>query len=258
MTTLSALSSAFSSSFYATNRLSALYADSGDRVSSALRQPSEALSREIESTRVQLSSLGQVQSATAGLQSAAIKLRDLPESAVVGEAKKAAEAFVQAYNDQRTALAGAGGDVARRGSAQAIGATGVDGRVAVAASQASRLTGDQGTALREAGIRVERDGSLSVDAKALESAFNANPKAVTQALGQVGRAAEAMTTRQLSENGSVGAAVRTLENRTQQLENRQSLVENASVAAQRALESSSRRYGFGAVGAGAYLGIFGL
>jgi flagellar capping protein FliD len=97
-----------------------------------------------------------------------------------------------------------------------------------------------------------------VDAKALEAAFNTNPSAVTQALGNVGRAAEATTTRQLSSTGSVGASLSNLNNRVQQLETRQSDVQTRAEQSQRAVESVTRRYGFGAVGAGAYLGIFGL
>lgn len=255
------ISSMFSSGLHSARGVSALYSSQNERVASALRQPAEAVGREIESTRVQLSAFSRVQSAAAEVQSSARQLQKTGEKTSVTEAKKAAQAFVQAYNDQRSALIQTGGTAesgSGKASVGAVGATGNDGRAAVASSQLRRLTSEQAPALREAGIRVERDGSLSVDAKALESAFNTNPKAVTQALGQVGRAAEATATRQLAENGSVNSAMKTLENRVGQLESRQALVESSNATAQRAIESTARHYGFGAVGAGAYLGIFGL
>lgn len=252
------LSSMFSSGLSSARGVSALYSSQNERVSSALRQPAEAIAREVESTRVQLSAFSRVQSAAADVQSSARQLQKTGEKTSVTEARKAAQAFVQAYNDQRSALQQAGGVAETSSTKVSVGATGNDGRTAVAYSQLRRLTSEQAPALREAGIRVERDGSLSVDAKALESAFNTNPKAVTQALGQVGRAAEATATRQLAENGSVNTAMKTLESRVGQLESRQALIESSSATAQRAIESTARHYGFGAVGAGAYLGIFGL
>lgn len=259
---ISSASSAFSSAsaaLYAANGLSAIYGGQNDRVSSALRQSNESSSREIESARVQLSSFGRVQSAAASVQSAARRLQATDEQTSAAAVRQAAETFVQAFNDQRAALTQASGAVG--GNARPAGiasSTGNDARAVVASSQLQRLSAEVSPALREAGIRVERDGSLSVDAKALESAFNANPKAVTQALGEVGRAAEVTVTRQLAQTGSVGGAVRNLETRVEQLETRQATVQNGFDAAQRAVEAASRRYGFGAVGAGAYLGIFGL
>ena len=66
------------------------------------------------------------------------------------------------------------------------------------------------------------------------------------------------STRQLSATGSVRAAVDTLNSRRQQIESRQNDFRTRVDESQRAVEASARRYGFGAVGAGAYLGIFGL
>ncbi len=237
---------AVSPSAFSVNSISALYASQSDRVSSALRQPVEALSRDVDSARVRLSAFGQAQSAAAGVQTAARTLQDARQLSSAADVRQAAETFVKSFNDERAALARVGG------------AQSDDGRAAVASAQLQRLTGEVGSALRDAGIRVGRDGSLEIDAKALASAFNANPTAVTQALGEVGRAAEATATRQLAGNGSVGAAVRSLESRVEQLEARRSAVQNGNEVAQRAVEAVSRRYGFGTFGAGAYLGIFGL
>ncbi|MBW7900253.1 MAG: hypothetical protein H3C26_02165 [Rhodocyclaceae bacterium] len=233
------------SSTFSVGNIAALYASQSDRVSSALRQPAEALSREVDSARVQLSAFGQVQSAAAGVQAAGKNLQDAERLSSVTEARQAAEAFVQSYNEQRTALAKAG-------------AQDDDGRAALASAQMQRLVGEVGSAFSDVGIRVGKDGSLTVDAKALESAYNANPTAVTRALGEVGRAAEATATRQLSENGSISAAVRAQENRVERLETRQNAVQYSNEVAQRATEAATQRYGFGAFGAGAYLGIFGL
>lgn len=233
-----------------TSSVAALYASQNDRVSAALRQPVERLARETEGTRVRLSAFGQVQSATAAVQSSARNLQDAAKVGSAGDARKAAEAFVQAYNSERAALANAAGG----SNAQPTDSA----RARIASSQLERLVADNASAFRDAGIRVQQDGSLTVDAKALESAYATNPSAVVKSLGDVGRAAEATATRQLSNTGSVGAVVNNLNNRLQQLETRDTEVRARIEETQRAVESSARRYGFGAVGAGAYLGIFGL
>lgn len=238
---------------FSTSNVAALYAAQSDRVGAALRRPAERLAQEAEGTRVRLSAFGQAQSATAAVQSSARNLQDGKQAATVAEARKAAEAFVQSFNNERTALTRAAGTGNAGDAPPAEG-----GRARIAAGQLDRLTADNATAFRDAGIRVQQDGSLVVDAKALESAYATNPSSVVRALGDVGRAAEATATRQLSNNGSVGAAVNNLNNRLQQLESRETEARTRAEDSRRAVEASAHRYGFGAVGAGAYLGIFGL
>ncbi len=246
---------AVSASGLVASSVSSLSATQGGRVSSALRKPVEALSRQTESTRVRLSAFGQVQSAAAEVQSAARNLQDGKQVSTATDARKAAETFVKAYNNERSTL----GQATDSGnSANAPGALVDDGRARVAASQLQRTVSENAGAFRDAGITVQKDGSLSIDAKAFEAAFNTNPSAVTQALGGVGRAAEATATRQLSSTGSVGASVNSLSNRVQQLESRQADAQTRADESQRNVEAASRRYGFGASGSGSYLGIFGL
>ncbi len=241
---------AVSATGFSAGSVTALSGVQSDRISAALRRPAERLAQEAESTRVKLSAFGQAQSATAAVQTASRTLQDARQVSTAADAKKAAEAFVQAYNGERAALSNAAGNGA---AAVPEGA-----RASIAASQLERVVADNATAFRDAGIRIQQDGSLTVDAKALESAYATNPGAVTQALGAVGRAAEATATRQLGSNGSIGAAVNNLNTRLQQIETRQEDVRTRSDESQRAVEAAARRYGFGAVGAGAYLGIFGL
>ena len=241
---------AVSATGFSAGSVTALSGVQSDRISAALRRPAERLAQEAESTRVKLSAFGQAQSATAAVQTASRTLQDARQVSTAADAKAAAEAFVQAYNGERAALSNAAGNGA---AAVPEGA-----RASIAASQLERVVADNATAFRDAGIRVQQDGSLTVDAKALEAAYATNPSAVTQALGAVGRAAEATATRQLGSNGSIGAAVNNLNTRLQQLETRQENVRVRADESQRAVEASARRYGFGAVGAGAYLGIFGL
>lgn len=235
--------------------IAALYASQGDRVSSALRRPAEAVSRETEGTRVRLSAFGQIQSAAAGVQAAARNLQDAKQVGTVADAKQAAETFVKAFNNERATLARV---TDAGGSGKAAGALADDGRARVATSQLERTLSENAGAFRDAGIRVQKDGSLSVDAGALEAAYSANPAAVTQALGSVGRAAETTATRQLSSTGSVGAAVNNLSNRVQQLETRQADYQSRADASQRMVDAAAQRYGFGASGASAYQGIFKL
>ena len=250
-----AISSAGLLSGSSAGSIASLYASQGDRGASALRRPVEALARQAEGVKVRLSAFGQVQSAAANVQSAARNLQDAKQVSTVAETKKAAEAFVAAYNNERSALASV---TAGRSAGKPAGVLADDGRAQVASSQLQRTVTDNAAAFRDAGIRIQQDGSLAVDAKALEAAYNTNPAAVTQALSNVGRAAEATASRQLSSSGSVGAAVNNLSNRVQQLESRQADFQSRADQSQRAVEAASRRYGFGASGPGAYLGIFGL
>jgi len=223
-----------------------------ERGASALRRPAEALAREAEGTRVRLSEFGRAKSAAAELQSAGRRLQQAP-AATADDARRYAENFVAAFNAERSALA--------RVATPGDGVTAEAARAQIAGGQLARVVADNATAFRESGIRIADDGTLAVDAKAVEAAFNANPTALSRSLGEVGRATEATTTRQLSQAGSVGAAVEQLSNRLQRIEDRQSELAAARSRVEESrlsLEASSRRYGFGAVGAGAYLGIFGL
>ena len=238
---------------FSAGNVAALYARQSDRVAVALRRPVERLAQEVEGTRVRLSAFGQVQSAAASVQSAARNLQDVRPVSSLTDVKKVAENFTQAFNAERAALVQASSGAESRAAQPAESA-----RARIAESQLERLVADNASAFRDAGIRVQQDGSLTVDAKALESAYANNPSAVVQALGNVGRAAEATTSRQLGNTGSVGAAVNSLTARLQQLETRETEGRVRAGDSQRAVEASARRYGFGAVGAGAYLGVFGL
>jgi hypothetical protein len=246
---------AISATGFSASSVASLYASQGDRVATALRRPAETLSREVEGARVRLSAFGQVQSAVAGVQSAANKLQDIKPTESVADVRKAAETFVTAFNNQRSALQRVPGSENGRNETAAVAQ---DGRAQVASSQLQRTVGDNSASLRDAGIRIQQDGSLTIDATALEAAYSANPTKLTQTLGSIGRAAEATATRQLSSTGSVGSAVSNLNSRVQQLETRQADVQTRIDESQRAVESASRRYGVGASGPGAYLGIFGL
>lgn len=223
-----------------------------ERSASLLQRPAEALAREAEGTRVRLSEFGRAKSAAAEVQAASRRLQQTP-AASADEARRNAESFAAAFNAERSALA----RVASAGEDSAAEAA----RAQIAGGQLDRVVADNATAFREGGFRIAADGTLAVDAKAVEAAFNANPDALARSLGDVGRAAAATTTRQLSQTGSVGAAVEQLNNRLQRIEDRQGELAAARGRVEESrlsLEASSRRYGFGAVGAGAYLGIFGL
>lgn len=226
-----------------------------EKISSTLNRATETLSREVDSAKVRLSAFGQVKSAVAEVQSAARGLQDTKKIASADDAKKAAQAFVDAYNNERAALA----KVTDSGSrSQAAGALATDGRAQVAGSQLQRVVSDNAASLKAAGITVQKDGSLAVDANAVANAFRQDPQATVQALGKVGRAVEVTATRQLSSTGTVGAAVESLNNRVQSLETRQADFQTRVAQSQQAVDSVTRRYGFGMSGAGAYVGIFGL
>lgn len=218
------------------------------------QRPAEVAAQNTESAKVQLSGLGKAQAATANVQAAGRDLQDEKRVATADDARKAAESFANAYNEQREQLAKAGQN-------------GDDyGKTAQATAQMQRFVSENSDSLRAAGIVVAKDGSLSVDAKSLESAYNTNPDAVVRSLGSVGRAAEVTTTRQLDESGSVGSAVKMAEKQVDRMAERQSAIEFSDQIREQSARWTNdvlvgqlqQRYGFNAFGASAYLGIFGL
>ncbi|MCP5268703.1 MAG: hypothetical protein H6943_06665 [Zoogloeaceae bacterium] len=212
-----------------------------------------------QSSEVRISTSGQAQVALDNVQTAARALQTARQEDVVSEVRQLAESFAETFNTERVALTRAAentfsADAAERAQAGA------------AAAQLQSVVSNAAAPLRDAGVQVSQDGSLSVDAKALEAAFSTNPAAVVQTFGDVGRAAEATGIRAATDSGSAetaGNAIRlnpaaSSEGRDRQSPSRPAETPNRSGEQQSAVESTARRYGFGAVGAGAYLGIFGL
>ena len=238
-------------------RTSSLQSVNTDPLAAALRRPVEALSQQAESTRVRLSAFGQVKSAVAGVQTAAKGLQDANQTQTAEGAKKAAEAFVKAYNAEN----GTSANLTRReGYRNSAGTLADEPRARSASNELQRTVRNSEPDLKQVGITRQKDGTLAIDTKAFDAAYAKDSSAVKAALGTVGSRVEAVATRQLSASGSVGSAISGLSSKVANLEDRQADVQTRLDQSQQIVQEQADRFKAGpfATGVSAYKGIFSI
>lgn len=229
-----------------------------DPLTKAVDTASKRIGDQVSKTDVQLSSYGQIKSGLASLQSSGKALTTLAKNATGSEVGKAAQSFVDAYNTGSSAV-----NTAVNGTGSKAGALADDQLARLAGNDLRRIVTNSGGSaeLQKIGISVGQNGSLSLDAKALEKALAANPDAVKSTLAKLGGQAETTATRELSSNGAVGSAVNTLNSRAKKLAAAQSQQEGLAAAMQAAIQQSADQLqgggGFSA-GIAAYMKIFSL
>lgn len=213
------------------------------RVSEALGRPQEKLARAVESTRVQLSALGQVKSTTAQLETAAQGLRDRQQLSSVDGLSKAVQGFASAVNGRNIAVDRAKGNDSASSSASVAG-VGDAGARAIGLETRRSLDGVAGSnraALKEIGISVATNGGVSVDTQALQNAFAANPDKVRETLDKVGQAVAQQSARQLSSGGSVAASISRVTEQLGNAEQRQSDNQLRVEQLQRSMQDQDKR-----------------
>lgn len=238
-------------------RTSQLRSVDTDPFAAALRRPVEALSQQVESTRVRLSAFGQVKSAVADVQSSAKLVQDSKQLQTADSARKVAETFVKAYN----AELGTTASLTRREAFRApVGVLADDSRARSASNDLQRAVRSSESALKTVGISTQKDGSLAIDTKAFEAAYAKDSSSLRQALGTAGSRIEAVATRQLSASGAVGSAVNDLSNKVANLEDRRTNVQALLDGSQRAVQAQVDLFKPGpfATGVSAYKGIFSI
>jgi flagellar hook-associated protein 2 len=201
-------------------------------VSQLLAPVSERLSQQLASTNVKLSAFGQIQSAFSSAQTAANSLTTAATSntATNAEVAKAAQAFVAAYNQSVQAVSTA---------VSGKGALASDLRATRAGNDlAQSLTSGAGPAnLAQAGISLNKNGTLTLDTKALEQALESSGTQTKAALAYLGQQVGAATGRELASAGNVGASVGSLTSRSQTLAAQQATLQQQSTALQNTLTS---------------------
>lgn len=207
---------------YGTNAIS-------EQVATASRKPVERLSQQAESTKVELSAFGQLKSATAQVETAAKALQDNKKLGAVADVAKAVQGFAEAANSQLKAA---------KQTALPVGST----RTANELHRAVEgFTGKDRQALSDIGIAFASDGSLKMDAKKLEAAFQANPNQMKETLNRVGKAAEDTSDRQLAGNGAVGGAISRLNEKLGNIQQQQTDVQARQEQSRKAVEEQDRR-----------------
>lgn len=228
--------------------------DSSSRVTATTQRSLDRVGQQGESARVQLSSVSQVKSATAGVEAAASKLQSSTGLDTLGKVQKAVTAFADAFNGQQQAASKAGS------ANPALRQAGNDLRQA-----AQGVGGGNESALRSIGITVSRDGGIKVDAKQLEKAYQANPNQVTDTLKQIGQGVEKAAKQQLADNGSVGSSYNRLNQRVGNLEQKQADYQAGFQQSQQTVDERNRQLqqaqatsGIAASAIRAYQGVISL
>lgn len=208
-----------------------------DPVTTALKQANDRLDQQRKTSEVKLSAYGQVKSAVAELQSSSKKLTDSTNTDTADEAKKAAQNFVNAFNNARAVA-----NRAINGDKSGGGELANEGRARIAANELSRALDRTATnELKSIGITANKDGSLKIDAQKFEQAQQSRPQEVAAALENAGQQAEQAANRQLQNNGNVTRSINALSNQVRDMEAQQAQRQNLADAMQRATEEANTR-----------------
>lgn len=205
--------------------------------SQILGPANERLTQSLSATNVKLSAYGTLKSAFGTSQSAASSLSSAAASktASSSDVSKAAQAFVDAYNQAEKAVGTSTATGSKPGALTADFHAGRAGR-----DLAQALTSGSGAAdLKQVGITQNKDGSLSLDTKALDQALQANSTQTKSALGRLGQQVSDTAGRELASTGNVGASLGSLTSKAQTLTAQQHALQQQAATAQSAIDNQS-------------------
>jgi hypothetical protein len=214
-----------------------------DPVQKAFSSASARLAKDLQATSVQVSAYGQVKAGFARAEDAGKALATATSTTPAADTKKGLQALVTAYNETRGAAAGT-----------------APGNAQNAANDLRRtLSSDANRSdLRALGITQQKDGSLALDTKALDSALQANSANVRAVASRVGGQVEQTATRALATNGNLTSTLNTLNARAQGMEARQAEQQGLASASQQSVQQISARLGNSLSSTDFYQRIFSL
>lgn len=225
------------------------------RASDTLALATKRTAQKLDDTNVQLSAFGQVNSGFSNVQSASKALSDPKKTGTATDVEKAVQAFATAYNNAAKAVS-----TAINGTGKENGVLANDAHARLAANDLkSVVTSGNNTAdLKKIGVSVNKDGTISVDAKALQNAMQANPNAVKDTLAKVGQQAEQVSTKDMAKTGNIGGAVNMLSSRAKNLEAQSAEQQRLASASQAAVQQQSAKIGNTASSIAAYMQMFSI
>ncbi len=193
--------------------------------------------KQVESSRVKLSAVGQVSAGLSKVRDAAANLQNSKSTGTAADASKAADSFVKAFNDQNTTV----NKLTAKGTTpQQDGTLAKDSSIRAATNNVNAAaTGDSKSKdqLSAIGVTVQSDGSLKLDKAAFEKAYKADPKGTQDALSKLGQRTETAANNQLSSKGGVGSAEDKAKVIASANEQRQAALQQQRAAAQNAINS---------------------
>jgi flagellar capping protein FliD len=187
-------------------------------VQSALGRADKRIQSQVDTTTTQLSSMGKLKSAVAGIQTASTNLENLGKDTTVASEKASVSSFVSAFNDAiKTAktTAETPGEVLAANSAIRAGK---DLQQSVG-SDAKTLE-----SLKKLGITQNTDGTLSLDSKKFDAAQKADAAGTRETLTSIGKDVKSAAGRELANSGNVGLSMSYLSQRTNVLKAQQSML----------------------------------
>ena len=212
-------------------------------VQKALSTATARLEQERQTTTAQISAYGLVKSDFARVQDSGKALAATQSTTSTADVKKNLQAFVSAYNDTRSAAA-----KITTGVAQAAGRE----------LQRTVSTDSARADLKSLGITQNKDGTLTLDTKALDQALQTSAATVRDAAGRLGSSAQQTATRVLSDTGGINTSLNALTSREQSIESRQALQQQLLSDSQQQVSQASNYLNNALAGITAYNRIFSL
>lgn len=214
-----------------------------DAVQKAFANSAARLDKARESTGVQISAYGQVKSGLVRIEDSGKSLAAAKPASTAADIRKDLQALVSTYNATRNAAAGTEAGAARN-----------------VADDLRRSVGNDSSRadLRVLGISRQRDGALSLDSKALDTALQSDLAGTRSAAGRIGGQLEQSASQSLSSKGGINSALTALNARNQSIEARQTQQQNLSNASQQAVQQQSERLSSSLSGINSYQRIFSL
>ena len=194
-------STASSASLLGSSTTSAQATTATSSTSPLLAKADKRLQTDADSTTAQLSKFGLLKSALADGQANAQVLSGLTAASSASDTTLALGNFFKSFNSSVTAANTAAA------SSTTGSAAGNARRVVQDLKAALRADPATTAAMKKLGLSVQSDGTLAQDAKQFASALNSDPAGVRAALAVVGKKADAVSSRELASNGSVGTAL---------------------------------------------------
>lgn len=184
----------------------------------SLSKAHERIAAQAQAGSTSLSALGQFKSSLVDLATAGKEMAALTATSTTQSVQGALEKLVARYN----ASAAKGNASAAAGSTTDVGATRAlrELRAAIMSVTGSATS----PSLARIGIVQRQDGTLAVDAKALEKSMATEPAGVTSALAGIGKAVENSANDALSTGSRLSSSMASLGDRVKALQQQQSAV----------------------------------
>lgn len=188
------------------------------KLAPSLSKAHERIAAQAQAGSTSLSALGQFKSSLVDLATAGKEMAALTATSTTQSVQGALEKLVARYN----ASAAKGNASAAAGSTTDVGATRAlrELRAAIMSVTGSATS----PSLARIGIVQRQDGTLAVDAKALERSMATDPAGVTSALAGIGKAVENSANDALSTGSRLSSSMASLGDRVKALQQQQSAV----------------------------------